>query len=194
MPNTLFNLKTPSLFRFLTSLLIFALASPPLGYAQQPQQPQTSQQRILLEEDQKTNTPKQSGPRASRPELVLQTGVTAPAFNAIFSPDGRLLASMDFMAGSIKLWEIASGRGLCAINLGARAAATYAINSAFAFNSDGSSLFSASAGTLKQWDTRSGRQLRAADLNQGKDFGSAYFSADGRLLTTMTEARSSLAL
>ena len=194
MPNTLFNLKTPSLFRFLTSLLIFALASPPLGYAQQPQQPQTPQQRILLEEDQKTNTPKQSGPRASRPELVLQTGVTAPAFNAIFSPDGRLLASMDFMAGSIKLWEIASGRELCAINLGARAAATYAINSAFAFNSDGSSLFSVSAGTLKQWDTRSGRQLRAADLNQGKDFGSAYFSADGRLLTTMTEARSSLAL
>jgi len=71
----------------------------------------------------------------------LQTGVTAPAFNAFFSPDGRLLASMDFMAGSIKLWEIASGRELCAINLGARAAATYAINSAFAFSSDGSSLF-----------------------------------------------------
>src|SRR5215470_5249924 len=194
MPNTLFNLKTPSLFRFLTSLLIFALASPPLGYAQQPQQPQTPQQRILLEEDQKTNAPKQSGPRASRPELVLQTGVTAPAYNAIFSPDGRLLASMDFMAGSIKLWEVASWRELIAINLGARAASTSAVNSAFAFSSDSSSLFSVSAGTLKQWDTRTGRQIRSSDLNQGKDFGLVFFSADARLLATTTEARSSLAV
>src|SRR4030095_14354716 len=180
MPNTLFNLKPPS--RFLASLLIFALASPPSGYAQQPQQQQPPQPRILVEEEQKTNTAKPSGQRAARPELVLQTGVTAPAYNAVFSPDGRLLASMDFMAGSIKLWEVASGRELCAINLGARAAATYAMNSAFAFSSDGASLFSVSAGTLKQWDTRSGRQLRTADLNQGKDFGSAYFSADGRAL------------
>ena len=194
MANTRFKFKTPGPIRFLTSLLIFALTSPPFGYSQQPQQPQTPQPRILVPEELKTNTAKPSGPRAARPELVLQTGVTAPAFNAVFSPDGRLLASMDFMAGSIKLWEVASGRELCAINMGARAAATYAINSAFAFSSDGSSLFSVSAGTLKQWDTRSGRQLRAADLNQGKDFGSAYFSADVRLLATMTEARSSLAV
>jgi WD40 repeat protein/uncharacterized caspase-like protein len=189
-----FYFKTPSPFRCLASLLIFALASPPLGYAQQTRQPQTPQPRILTQEDPKTSAAKPSGPRVSRPELVLQTGVTAPAYNAVFSPDGRLLASMDWMAGSIKLWEIASGRELCAINLGARAAATYAINSAFAFSSDGSSLFSVSAGTLKQWDTRSGRQLRAADLNQGKDFGLVYFSADARLLATTTEARSSLAV
>jgi len=186
-----FNFKTPGLTRFLASLLIFAFTSPPLGYAQQPQLPQP---RILVPEELKTNTAKPSGPRAARPELVLQTGVTAPAFNAVFSPDGRLLASMDFMGGAIKLWETSTGRELCAINLGARAAMTYAINSAFVFSSDGSSLFSVSAGTLKQWDTRSGRQLRATDLNQGKDFGSAYFNADGRLLATTTEARSSLAV
>ena len=157
-------------------MLIFALASPPLGYAQQTRQ--TQQQRILTQGDQKTNTdkPAPSGPQAARPELVLQTGVTAPAYNAVFSPDGRLLASMDFMAGSIKLWEVASWRELIAINLGARAASTYAINSAFAFSSDGSSLFSVSAGTLKQWDTRTGRQIRSADLNQGKDFGMVSFS------------------
>jgi len=164
MPNTRFNFKTHSHIRLFTLLLIFALASPPSGYAQQPRQ--TPQQRILMQDEQKTKAdkPATTGPQEARPELVLQTGVTAPAFNAFFSPDGRLLASMDFMAGSIKLWEIASGRELCAINLGARAAATYAINSAFAFSSDGSSLFSVSAGTLKQWDTRSGRQIRAADL------------------------------
>src|SRR5215475_3804869 len=192
MPNTQFNFKTLNHIRLFTSLLIFALASPPSGYAQQPQQ--TPQQRILTQGDQKTGAAKPSGPREARPELVLQTGVTAPAFNAIFSPDGRLLASMDFMAGSIKLWEIASGRELCAINLGARAAATYAINSAFAFNSDGSSLFSVSAGTLKQWDTRTGRQLRSVDLNQGQDFGLVYFSNDARLLAATTVARSLLAV
>ncbi len=194
MPDTRFNFKTPGPIRFLASLLIFALVSPPPGYAQQPQRPQTPQPRILVPEELKTNTAKPSGPRAARPELVLQTGVTAPAFNAVFSPDGRLLASMDFMAGSIKLWEVASGRELLAINLGARAAMTYAINSAFAFSSDGSSLFSISSGTLKQWDTRSGRRVRDADLNQGRNFGSAYFSADGRLLATMPEARSTLAV
>ncbi|MGE0130210.1 MAG: caspase family protein [Blastocatellales bacterium] len=194
MSNTRFNFKTPGLTRLLTSFLIFTLTSPSFGYAQQPQQPQTPQPRILVPEDLKTNTAKPSGPRAARPELVLQTGVTAPAFNAAFSPDGRLLASMDFMGGAIKLWEVASGRELCAINLGVRAAATYAVNSAFVFSSDGSSLFTVSAGLLKQWDARTGRQLRSTDLNQGKDFGLAYFTAAARMLATITEARSSLAV
>ena len=194
MPNTVFNSKTPSLFRFLSSLLIFALASPPLGYAQQPQQPQTPQQRILLEEDQKTNAAKQSGPRAARPELVLQTGITAPALNIAFSPDGRLLASMDGLASSIKLWEVSTGRELHAINLGARSMYTIAFSSPFVFSPDGSSLFSVSGGTLKQWDTRTGRQLRSADLNSGKDFSQTYFSADARLLAVSSEIKSSIAL
>jgi hypothetical protein len=112
MPDTRFNFNPPGPIRFLTSLLIFALASPPSGYAQQPQRPQTPQQRILVEGDPRTVTdkPAPSGPRAARPELVLQTGGARPAYNAVFSPDGRLLASMDRAAGSIKLWEIATGR------------------------------------------------------------------------------------
>jgi WD40 repeat protein/uncharacterized caspase-like protein len=190
MPGTSFNFKTPCLFRFLTSLLIFALASPPSGYAQQPQK------RILTQEDKKTDANKQaaSGPRGARPELVLQTGVTAPAFKAVFSPDGRLLASMDFMAGSIKLWEVATGRELFVINPGERSAVTYAFNSTIAFNSDGSSIFTASAGRLRQWDTRTGRQTRAADLNQGGDFGLVTFSAGARQLATTTFSKSSLAV
>ena len=174
MPNTLFNFKTSSRIRFFTSLLIFALASPPLGYAQQPQQPQTPQPRILTQEDPKTDAAKPSGPRAARPELVLQTGVTVPALQAAFSFDGRLLASMDFMAGSIKLWEVSTGRELLAINLGARSIFTSsAFSSPFVFSPDGSSLFSFSAGAIKQWDTRTGRQLRGADLSSGKNFAAA---------------------
>src|SRR5215475_7391656 len=194
MPNTLFNSKTTIHNRILASLLIFALASPPQGFAQQPQQQQPPQQRILLEEDQKTNQAKPAGPRSARPELVLQTGVTAPAFNAIFSPDGRLLASMDWMAGSIKLWEVESGLELCALNLGSRSMSTSAMSSAFVFSPDSASLFSVSAGKLKQWDARSGRELRSADLNQGKDFGFACFSADARMLTTAPPNKTSLAV
>ncbi len=194
MPDRLFNLKTPGHIRFLASFLIFALSSAPLGYAQQPQRPQTPQQRILVEGDQKTNTARPSGPRAARPELVLQTGVTAPAFNAIFSPDGRLLASMDGAAGSIKLWEVSTGRELHALNLGAHNLYTNAFNSPFIFSPDGSSIFSVSAGMLRQWDTRAGRQVRSADLNYGKDFSLAYFSADAQRLAAASFIQSSLAV
>jgi WD40 repeat protein/uncharacterized caspase-like protein len=194
MLDTQLNVRTSGVVRSLVLSLAFTLAAPPWAFGQQPQQPQIPQPRILVPEELKTGAVKPQGPRAARPDLVLQTGVTTPAFNATFSPDGRLLASMDLMAGSIKLWEVASGRELCAINLGARAGFTYAINSDFAFSADGSSLFSASAGTLKQWDTRSGRQARATDLNQGKDFGQAIFSADARLLTTITDSHNSLAV
>jgi WD40 repeat protein len=46
--------------------------------------------------------------RRGGPELILQIGVSWSASNVAFSPDGRLLASMDFMAGSIKLWEVST--------------------------------------------------------------------------------------
>src|SRR5262249_35031456 len=39
---------------------------------------------------------------------------------------------------------------------------------------------------------RSGRQLRGAELNSGKNYALAYFSADARLLVTMSQAMSSL--
>jgi hypothetical protein len=58
--------------------------------------------------DPRAKTAEASGPRAARPELVLQTGVSWSASKVAFSPDGRLLASRDFMAGSIKLWEVST--------------------------------------------------------------------------------------
>src|SRR5262245_34398506 len=159
-----------------------------LGYAQPPQQ------RIPVEETPKTNMAEPSGPRGARPELLLQTGVSRPAFNVAFSPDGRLLASMDFMAGSIKLWEVSTGRELFMINLGARNSNVSGVNSSFVFSPDSSSLFSVSAGTLNQWDTRSGRRIRSMDLTCVNDFGSAYFSADARRLATTSASQSSLAV
>src|SRR5262249_26506727 len=90
--------------------------------------------------------------------------------------------------------EVATGRELHTIDLGPRALMTHILNSSFAFNSDGSSLFSVRTGTLKEWDTRTGRQIRAADLNQGADFGMVCFSADARLLATTKLTRRSVAV
>src|SRR4030095_14559016 len=162
-----------------------------LGYAQRPPTPQ---QRIPVEEPARANAAEPSGPRGARPELVLQTGVSRAAFNVAFSPDGRLLASMDFMAGSVKLWEGCTGRELLMINLRTRNSNVSGVNSPFIFSHDGSSLFSVSAGTLSQWDTRSGRRIRSLDLTCVNDFGSAYFSADARRLATTSASHSSLAV
>src|SRR5262245_41083681 len=165
-----------------------------LGNAPPQQRPPAPQQRIPVEEATKANTAESSGPRAARPELALQTGVSRPAFNVAFSPDGRLLASMDFMAGSIKLWEVSTGRELFTINLGPRNSTASGVNSPFVFSPDGSSIYSVSAGTLKQWDTRSGRRIRSLDLTCVNDIGSAYFSADARRLATTSASQSSLAV
>jgi len=195
MPNTLFNRKVSIRVRLFTSFLIIALAPSALGYAQQPRRrPRAPQQRIIIEEAPKANTAEPTGQRAARPELLLQTGVSRFASNVAFSADGRLLASMDYMAGSIKLWEVSTGRELFMINLGTRNLTAGGVNSAFVFSPDGSSLFSVSDGTLKQWDTRSGLLSRSVDLNCGNDFGSAYFSADARRLATTSASQSSLAV
>src|SRR5262245_25587281 len=109
MPATRYNFIAPGHRRFFFYLLIIVLASPPFGYAQQLQQPAASRPRILVEDEQKTNPAKTSGQQTARPELVLQTGVTAPVYNVAFSPDSRLLASMDMLGKSIKLWEVSTG-------------------------------------------------------------------------------------
>jgi WD40 repeat protein len=194
MPAIRYHFIIPGRPHFFVSLLFFSLASPPFGYAQQQQQPPTSRPRILVQEDQKSNTAKPSGPQDARPELVLQTGVTAPAFNAVFSPDGRLLASMDFIGRSIKLWEVSTGRELCVLNMGAGTTMTWALLSAFAFSSDSLSLFSLSGGTLKQWDARTGREIRSTELSQGKQFSAVYFSADAQLLVTFNEKNYSIVI
>src|SRR5262245_38898529 len=165
MLNALFNPKAPGHIRLFISFLIFALVSPPPCHARPPQpRPPAPRRRTLIERTQKANIPKPSGPRATQPELILQASVSRPAFNVAFSPDGRLLASMDFLAASIKLWEVSTGRELFLINLGTGNLTASVANSPFVFSPDGSSLFSVSAGTLKQWDTRSGRRLRSLDL------------------------------
>ncbi len=89
--------------------LTLVLALPSASFAQQPQQ------RILVpEEEKKRQANDQAGPRAQKPQLVLQTGVTWPAAVVAFSPDGQLMAALDASASAVKLWDVASGRELYA--------------------------------------------------------------------------------
>ena len=127
-----------------------------------------------------------------RPELVLQTGVTSPASIVAFSPDGRLLASMNFFGGAIKLWEVASGHELYTINLGERSAITSSMNSAFAFTPDGNSIVSVAAGAIKHWDASTGKLIRSLTINEGRDFGLATISQDCQRAATLSDSRLAL--
>lgn len=171
-------------------LLILSLVNPLPLAAQDPQS------RILVPEEQKkTAAKKDDGPRAPRPELVLQTGVTVPATNIAFSPDGRLLASIGLQAGAIKLWETATGRELYNLNLGARGSTTTSLNSAFIFSPDGKRILSSSAGVIREWDAQTGKQMRAtALLSKGQDFGGVAFSPDGRFLATTPQSKVGLTI
>ena len=180
------SFKRANLTQKIACVLLFSLLVPSTLFAQE-------QKRILVPADQKQDAAKKpDGPRAAKPELVLQTGVTAPPAIIALSPDGQLLASMSFYGGAINLWEVATGRQLLTLNLGEHTLTSLARASAFCFSADGASLLTASANMLKQWDARTGRELRAVPFTNSQDTGTAAFSPDGRLLVTISLTHQSL--
>ena len=168
--------------------VLLALLAPPLVLAQQ------SQERILVPVETKAAGPGQGGPRAARPEMVLQTGLTNPASLIAFSPDGQLLASISLFGGAIKLWEVATGRELAALNLNERATSSSMQGFALAFRPDGLSLISVNSGVARQWDTRTGKPLRTVGLNNFKESFHVRLSPDGALLAAVSGADRSLAV
>src|SRR5947209_14143281 len=54
---------------------------------------------------------------APKPEVLVQTGHTSALSRLVFSPDGRMLASVGLTENSIKLWEVDSGRQLRSFEL-----------------------------------------------------------------------------
>lgn len=169
---------SPTVTTVFVSVLSLALALPPFSFAQEPPT------RILVPENQQPAPPNQpSGPRAQKPQLVLQTGVTELAGAIAFSPDGQLLAAMGALGLTVKLWEVATGRELAAFSAKPPGHLS-AMGTALTFGADGKSLLAYSGGLLSQWDARTGEQLRRLKLagDEGAGQFNAVFSPDARSL------------
>jgi WD40 repeat protein/uncharacterized caspase-like protein len=131
---------------------------------------------------------------ASKPEIVLQAGITMPQAQMGFSPDGRLLASMGMDGNTIKLWEVASGRLLRQFEIGISAMGASSMTRPFRFSADGRTLIAVADGKVKRWEIETGRELNATPLPTAKDFFAAMLSDDGRTLAALNMDSSAVKL
>jgi WD40 repeat protein len=123
-------------------------------------------------------------PAADKPELILQTGSSSPPAALVFAPDGRLFASMD--AGSIQLWDWASGNQLRTLNIDPRTDIKAQGAPSFVFTSGGTRIASVYAAIVKMWDVQTGRELGSVAL-AGDPVGATILSPDGRWTATFNE-------
>ena len=174
-------------------LIFLFLAVPIIVDAQIPLAPSpTPEQRGLgIESAQTRNDPQAvQKAREAKPQLVLQTGYNnlIGATRVLFSPDGKLLATTTMRSGTIKLWEIATGRELRNLSGGTQTGMT--LSPAVAFSRD-NRFIAAAAGdnSVKVWDVITGREVQSLTGAQG-GMASAItgvffiaFTNDNRLVT-----------
>ena len=125
------------------------------------------------------------------PELILQTGQTAPVRSMTFSPDGKLLASGGFGELAIHLWEPSTGRQLRLLtgHLGGIGAFSSGIT-ALEFSPDSRFLAAGySDSSMGIWDVATGEEVLVTPGGGNKLMSAAgvrgfAFSSDGGLLAS----------
>ncbi|MDQ5846048.1 MAG: hypothetical protein M3539_12230, partial [Acidobacteriota bacterium] len=130
----------------------------------------------------------------SKPEMVLQAGITSPQTQISFSPDGRLLASMGIGGNAIKLWEVASGRLVRQLESSIPSMGTSSMSRPFRFSVDGKTLTAFADGRLQRWDVETGRELNNTLLTTAKDLIFVFLSDDGSTLAALNMNNSGVRL
>jgi WD40 repeat protein len=139
-------------------------------------------------------TPDQAQPAPSKPEIVLQAGITSPQTQIGFSPDGRLLASMGMNGNAIKLWEVASGRLLRQLDSGIPSMGASSLTRPFRFSAGGRTLIAMADGRIRRWEVETGRELSSTALPTAKDFMAAILSEDGSVFAATSLNNSAIRL
>lgn len=171
---------------FLASLP--ALPATTITFGQEPKPPEPQDKRGIGLEASPTPTPAgatQNRSGATKPEIVLQAGITSPQAQLAFSPDGRLLASMGIDGNAIKLWDIASGRQLRQLESGIPSLGTSSAARPFRFSADGKTLIAFAQSRLRRWDVDTGRELNSTPILSAGNFISIRLSDDARTLSAL---------
>jgi WD40 repeat protein len=115
--------------------------------------------------------------RAAAKELAPLTGHTSKVFSAIFSPDGKTLATGS-ADRTVRLWDVPAGTERLVLRGHAEAVWSVAISP------DGKTLFSASADrTVRLWDVATGRE-RGSLKGHEEEVLTVAISPDGKTLAT----------
>lgn len=115
--------------------------------------------------------------------------------DALFSPDGRLVAALGLKTKGVEIWGLASRAAITRAN-------AYRINRIrvlgdettwkhMAFRPGENTLTYATIyGKLRVWDADTGAEINAREMNMGRDsyFNALSYSGDGGLLATLSNA------
>lgn len=96
--------------------------------------------------------------------------------SVVFSPDGKLLASLD--TDAIKLWDVSTGNKLREMPISGQSS----LDGLLAFSGDGKTLSSFTEGTITVWDVASGKQSSSTAVGAKRLSDEVALSPDAKVL------------